>query len=126
MYAPLSTSGMIPESTIISSPNVALPDMPMPPATTRAPVVLLVDGVVSSNFRTPVIVPVFLSLTSLLNVTGPSNSDNDSFYLPPSTTSLSLIVVSSKTTLNLPGTSPVTDGIGVSNDVSSPVKADFF
>ena len=121
MYAPLSTSGIIPVSTIISSPNVALPETPIPPATTRAPVVLLVDGVVSSNFRTPVIVPVFLSLTSLLNVTGPSNWDNTVPDLPPSTLNLSLINTSSNTTLNLPTSCPVTVGDGISNVLSCPV-----
>ena len=57
----------------ITSSIVALPSIPIPPATTRAPVVLLVDWVISVSFTTPVIVAVFLILTWLLNVTGPSN-----------------------------------------------------
>ena len=62
------------------------------------------------------------TLSSLLIVTGPSNWDKIRFDLPPSTVSLSLIVTSSNTTLNLEGSCPVTVGIGASNVLSLPVE----
>ena len=99
---------------------------PTPPLNITDASVELVACVVSVNLVLPDISSLSLILTSLLNVTGPSNSDNAVLDFPPSTTILSLIVASSNTTLNLPGSSPVTEGIGVSKDVSSPVNADFF
>ena len=94
--------------------------IPTPPVIINEPVVDEVESVCVFILTTS------LNWVSLLRVTGPSNSDKTVLDLPPSTTNLSLIVTSSNTTLNRPGSSPATDGIGVSNDVSSPVRADFF
>ena len=74
--------------------------------------------------RFPVTVVFELILTSLLNLTGPSNWERTVPELPPSTTSLSLIVTSSNTALNLDESSPVIVGIGLSNVTSSPVDED--
>ena len=74
----------------------------------------------------PVTLNSSLILTSFENVTGPSNCERTSPDAPPSTTNLSFIVTSSNTTLNREGSSPVTVGIGTSNDTSSPVAEDFF
>ena len=99
--------------------------IPTPPSTIIAPELLLVDCVVFNTLSLPDKERVSLTLTSLLNVTGPSNWDRISPESPPSTIILSLIVASSKMALSLAGSSPVTVGIGVSNDVSSPVADDF-
>ena len=110
---------------LVSPPTYKFLSMPTPPSTITEPVLVFVDCVVSKILNLPERERVSLTLTSLLNVTGPSNCDNISPESPPSTIILSLIVTSSKTALNLAGSSPVTVGIGVSNEVSSPVAEDF-
>ena len=55
------------------------------------------------NFIAPLNVTSLLSLTTSLKVTGPSNCVRIVLDLPPSTTSLSLIITSSKITDNLDG-----------------------
>ena len=88
---------------------------------------LLCESVVSViskvlvNFIIPLTVRSSLILTNLLNVTGPSNCDRIVFDFPPSTTSLSFMITSSKITDNLDGSSPVTVASGASNVLSCPV-----
>ena len=97
--------------------------IPIPPSTTAAPVVALVVLTVLLTLSCPVsamltlpttsnFLVAFDSLTSLLNVTGPSNCDKICLDVPPSTNNLSLTITSSATILNLFGSSPVMVGIG--------------
>ena len=65
------------------------------------------------------------NLTSPLNVTGPSNWERMVPEFPPSTISLSLITTSSKTTLNLEGSRPVTVGTGIPKVICSPLVDEY-
>ena len=99
--------------------------IPKPPLIINAPELGEVELSSKKSLSLPETERVSFILTSLLKVTGPSNWDKISPESPPSTTILSLTVTSSKIALNLAGSSPVTVGIGVSNDVSCPVADDF-
>ena len=113
--------------TLNISPTLRFFSTPSPPSITKAPVSLLFDWVVFViskvlfNFIIPLTVRSSLTLTNLLNVTGPSNCVRIVFDLPPSTTNLSLMITSSKITESLDGSSPVTVAIGASNVLSWPV-----
>ena len=96
-----------------------------PPSITTEPFPTPTDCVELSTLNFPGSDKVFLILTSPPKVTGPSNCERICRESPPSTIILSLTVISSKIALNLAGSSPVTVGIGVSNEVSSPVEEDF-
>ena len=84
------------------------PTIPAPPSMTSAPVVLVVDCVVFAILTGPFAVKLSLKVTSPLSVTGPSNCERICPESPPSTTRLFLTITSSKTTLRLDGSSPVT------------------
>ena len=116
----------------ISPPICILLPIPTPPKVTIEPVVVLVELITLWTLILPVdatlISPVtsnllfwFANLTFSLNVTGPSNWDNICFDVPPSTSSLSLIITSSATRLKRFGSSPVIVGIGISNVVCCPL-----
>ena len=73
------------------------------------------------SLNVPLTVRPPLILTCPPKLTGPSNSERIVLDLPPSTSSLSLTITSSKTTLNLDGSCPVMVATGISNVDSLPV-----
>ena len=107
-----------------SSPTFKFFSIPIPPSVISDPVSRLcelVSFVISKfpfNFIKSLTVNAALTLTTSLNVTGPSNCVRIVLDLPPSTTNLSLTITSSKITDSLDGSSPVTVGIGASNVLS--------
>ena len=103
---------------MVLPPTYKLLPIPTPPATLKAPEFIDVASVWSLILTAPLNERSPLILTSLLNVTGPSNWDRTNRDLPPSTSNLSLTVISSVTKLNLAGSSPVTVATGVSNVTS--------
>ena len=109
---------------LVLPPTFRFLAIPAPPLTTSAPFAVVVDSCWLVIFNWDLAFTLLENLTSLLNVTGPSNWERIVPELPPSTTSRSLTVTSSNTALNLDGSSPVTVGIGLSNVISSPVDED--
>ena len=91
-------------------PTVSLLPIPTPPSTTNAPVITLVESVAFLILKRSFAENSPLTLTSLLNVTGPSNCDRIVPEFPPSTRILSLTITSSNTTLSLVGSLPVIVG----------------
>ena len=122
----------IPSSTFKDTAPEALTLSPIetPPLTTNDPVgvtpqvddatVSLLNLTIPSTVKLVATLRSLLNLTLPLNVTGPLNWDRIVLELPPSTSSLSLMITSSNTTLSVLGSSPVTVGIGISNVICSP------
>ena len=101
-------------STFKSPPTFKFLPIPAPPSTISAPLVLVVDCVPFAILTGPFAVKLSLKVTSSLKVTGPSNCERICPESPPSTTRLFLTITSSKTTLRLDGSSPVTVETGMS------------
>ena len=69
----------------------------------------------------PLVIKSSVKLTSLENVTGPSNWDRIFCWGPPSIMTLCLTITSSNTTELLDAVSPVTVGIGIPKEDSWPL-----